>query len=113
MDSILVTTKKFLGVEDDYSGFDNDIILCINTAFMSLNQLGVGPPEGYKIASTNEDWEEVLGVVLNLEGVNSYVCLKVKLLFDPPTNSFLIDAIKNQITELEWRLTVQAEPPVV
>jgi len=80
---------------------------------MSLNQLGVGPLEGYSISGIEEKWSDFLGAVTNVEAIKSYIYLKVRLLFDPPSNSFLVEAINNQILELEWRLAVQVEPPVV
>ena len=110
MDSILLTIKKLLGIENDYDGFDNDIILAINTAFMSLNQLGVGVEEGYSISGIADVWSDFLLTSTNLEGVKSYIYLKTRLLFDPPTNSFLIEAINRQIEELGWRLLIQADP---
>jgi len=109
MDSILLTIKKMLGIETDYDGFDVDIIVGINSAFMSLNQLGVGPEIGYGITTIDDEWADFLVADTNLEGVKSYVYLKTRLLFDPPSNSFLVDAITKQITELEWRLNVQAD----
>lgn len=113
MESILITIKKSLGIEKDYDGFDTEIIMGINSAFTSLNQLGIGPSTGYKIVSIEDNWEDFLGDVLNLESVKTYVFLKTRLVFDPPSNSFLISAITNQITELEWRLKIQADPPIV
>jgi hypothetical protein len=110
MDSILGTIKKSLGIEDAFDGFDNDIILGINTALMSLNQIGIGPTEGYSITDSTQTWTDFLGDSTNVEAVKSHIGLKVRLLFDPPTNSFLIEAIKNQITEIEWRLAVQTSP---
>lgn len=113
MDSILLTVKSSLGVEIDYEGFDTEIILAINTAFMTLNQLGVGPTEGYKITNFEDAWTDFLAAdVINLEAVKTFVQLKSRLIFDPPPNSFLVEAINREITQLEWRLTVQAEPPI-
>lgn len=111
MDSILLTVRSTLGVETDYEGFDPEIILAINTGFMTLNQLGVGPVDGYKISDDTEVWTDFLEEETNLEAVKTYICLKSRLLFDPTTSSFLIEAIKNQISEIEWRLMVQTEPP--
>ena len=109
MDSILLTIKKMLGIETDYDGFDVDIIVGINSAFMSLNQLGVGPEIGYSITTIDDEWADFLVAATNLEGVKSYIYLKTRLLFDPPSNSFLVDSISKQISELEWRLNVQAD----
>lgn len=107
--SILTSIKKLLGIEEDYTHFDTDIVMHINSAFMSLNQLGVGPTAGFRIEDKEAEWSEFVGERLDLESVKSYVYLKTRLVFDPPQTSFLIDAIKDQIKELEWRLNVQVE----
>jgi hypothetical protein len=111
MDSILNTIKHTLDIEDDYTGFDIDIILGINTALSTLTQLGVGPVGGFSIEDSSQNWVDFLGDSKNLEAVKSYIGLKVRLMFDPPTSSFVVDAISRQITELEWRLQVQVDPP--
>lgn len=109
MESILTSIKKLLGLDADYDHFNQDITIHINTAFMSLNQLGVGPPEGFFIESKAQQWQDFLGPKPNYEGVKTYVYLKVRLVFDPPGNSFLIESINSQIKELEWRLRDEAE----
>lgn len=109
MESILVTIKKMLGIDDEYEHFDQDIIVNINTVFMVLNQLGVGPLGGFFIRDKTKTWDEYLMTETNLESVKTYIYLRVRLLFDPPSNSFLVEAIKGQIAEIEWRLNVQAE----
>ena len=109
MESILTSIKKLLGVPDDYDHFDSDIIMHINSVFMILNQLGIGPEEGFTIADKTATWEDFLHSGKNLESVKSYVHLKVKLLFDPPMSSTVMEAMKQMISELEWRLNVQAE----
>lgn len=106
-DSILISIKKLLGISKDCTDFDTDIIIHINTTFMILNQLGVGE-EGFQIEDNSATWDEFVNLE-QLSAVKSYVHLKVKLLFDPPTNSFLVDAINESIKELEWRLNVKAE----
>lgn len=106
-DSILISIKKLLGISKDCTDFDTDIIIHINTTFMILNQLGVGE-EGFQIEDNSSTWDEFVNLE-QLSAVKSYVHLKVKLLFDPPTNSFLVDAINESIRELEWRLNVKAE----
>lgn len=111
MESILDTVKSSLGVELDFSGYDESIILGINNALFSLNQLGVGIEEGYKILGNTETWGNFLGSVIDLEAAKGYVCLKTKLFFDPPTTSFLIGAIEKQIEEFAWRLSVQVYVP--
>lgn len=106
---ILVSIKKLLGVAAEDTSFDEDILMDINTALFGAQQLGVGPTTGFSISSDTETWEDLLGDRTDLAGVKTYVYLKTKLLFDPPQNSFLVEAIKSQITELEVRLNVQAE----
>lgn len=106
--SILLTIKKMLGIENSSDGFDTDIIISINNAFMNLNQLGIGPSESYKIDNANNLWSDFIESN-NLEAIKSYIYLKTRLLFDPPANSFLVSAIESQIKELEWRLNTQIE----
>lgn len=108
-ESILTSIKKLLGVSKECTDFDTDIIMDINTVFMVLNQMGVGPKEGYRIEDNKSVWSDYIQDADNLDGVKSYIHLRVKLLFDPPLNSAIIEAINNSIRELEWRLTHQAE----
>ena len=107
--SILTSIKKLLGIEEDYTHFDSDITIYINSAFMSLHQLGVGPIDGFKILNKEATWGDFINERLDLEGVKTYVYLKCRLIFDPPQMGYLVDAIKGQINELEWRLNVQVE----
>ena len=109
MDSILNTIKKMLGMEADYKAFDTDIVVCINGALMELNQLGVGPEECFVIEDEGEEWDEFIGDSMDFEAVKTYIFLKTKLVFDPPSTSFGIEAIQRQLDRLEWRLNVQAE----
>lgn len=104
MDSILTSVKKLLGIAEECTDFDADLILHINGVFMILNQMGVGPAEGYSIADETGTWSEFLDGSTELEAVKSYMGLKVRLLFDPPQSSTTMDAMKNMIAELEWRL---------
>ena len=113
MNSILLTIKKTLGVAAEDDIFNDEIILAINTAFMSLMQLGVGVSTGFSVVDVHEEWADFLGTSTDLEGVKSYMALKCRLLFDPPSSSFVIDAIQRQIEELEFRLLVQVDPPVI
>lgn len=107
--SILNSTKKILGIASDYTAFDLDIITHINTAFSTLTQLGVGPSAGFMIEDDTALWTDFIGVDPQLNSVKSYVFLRVKLLFDPPTTSYLINASQDQIRELEWRLNSHRE----
>ncbi len=108
-DSILISTKKILGIAEDYTVFDLDIITHINTALSTLTQLGVGPVVGFMIDDEGEKWTDFIEDDLQYNSVKSYVFLKVRQLFDPPTTSYLIAAVDKQIQELEWRLNVHRE----
>lgn len=107
--SILTSIKKVLGVADDYTVFDPDIIIHTNSILSVLNQLGVGPVGGFMIEDAGPTWEDFLGTDPNLNLVKTYVCLRVRMLFDPPGTSYLINAMKEQAQELEWRLNVVRE----
>jgi hypothetical protein len=110
--SILNSTKKVLGIAEDYTVFDEDIIMHINTAFSTLTQLGVGPPEGFMIEDATAEWDDFIPEDPDdrqYNSVKSYVFLKVSMLFDPPQTSYLIAAKEKQIQELEWRLNVHRE----
>ncbi|MBQ8829125.1 MAG: hypothetical protein IJ022_03425 [Burkholderiaceae bacterium] len=106
MDSILDSVKKALGIHAEYTNFDPDIIMHINTVFGILNQLNIGPPEGFMIEDNSMVWDEYI-TSLNLTMVKTYIYLKVRLMFDPPTSSALIESINGMISELEWRLYVE------
>ena len=107
--SILTSTKKILGLAEDYTAFDLDVITHINTAFSILTQLGIGPPQGFAIQDASTEWNEYLADDLRLNTVRTYMFLKVRQLFDPPATSYLISAVDNQIRELEWRMNVYRE----
>jgi hypothetical protein len=108
--SILNSTKKVLGIAEDYTVFDEDIIMHINTAFSTLTQLGVGPAEGFMIEDAVAEWDDfITDGDPQYNSVKSYVFLKVAMLFDPPQTSYLITAKEKQIQELEWRLNVYRE----
>lgn len=107
--SILDSTKKALQLQYDYDVFDMDIMMHINSVFATLNQLGIGPAEGYQIADSGDKWDAFIGTDPNLNPVKTYVFLRVRMLFDPPQNSFLVTAIKEQLQELEWRLSAYRE----
>ena len=110
--SILSTIKKILGLDASYTPFDTDIIVFINGAFLSLQQVGVGPESGFSIHGYDETWASYLTNPQNLEAVKTYIYLHVKRLFDPPSSSFVMDAYNKQMDELIWRLNVQAESGV-
>ncbi len=108
-DSILTTTKKVLGIEASYTAFDVDVMMHVNSVFTTLAQLGIGPINGFMIQDAVATWDEILGEDLNLNSVKTYVYLRVRLLFDPPSTSHAIVAMKEQIQELEWRLSAHRE----
>lgn len=110
MESILTSIKKLLGIDEDYKHFDQDLIMHINSVLMILTQLGVGPSTGFSIVDETATWEDFLGIDPRFESVKSYIYLKVRLLFDPPQSSALIESTNKLISELEWRLFVAADP---
>lgn len=110
MDSILTSVKKMLGITEEYTHFDQDIIIHINTVFTTLTQLGVGPSSGFSIQDEYAEWSDFIPTGSNLESVKTYVYLKVRLLFDPPASSVVVDAINRSISELEWRISVTVDP---
>lgn len=110
-DSVLDSTKKILGLTKEYDVFDLDIITHINTVLMTLEQLGVGPIGGYFITDSSSKWTDFLGEDPRLNSVKSYVYMRVRLMFDPPSTSFAITSIEKQIQEMEWRLTLVVDPP--
>lgn len=111
MESILTSIKKLLGITEEYTHFDTDIIMHINSVFMVLNQLGVGPARGFSIEDSSSYWTDFIPNAdsAKLAAVKSYVYLKVKLLFDPPLSASVMDSTNRLISELEWRLNVAAE----
>ena len=106
MESILNTIKKLLGIDESYTQFDTDIIIHINSVFGVLFQLGVGQP--FSITSAAETWNDYLDDMERLQMVKTYMYMKVRLAFDPPTGSML-DALKEQMAEYEWRLNVMVD----
>lgn len=109
MESILTSTKKMLGIAEEYDYFDKDIIMHINSVFLNLAQIGVGPEEGFLIEDDTSEWTDFIGDVAQLQAVKSYMYLKVRLLFDPPLNSAVLESMNRMIAEYEWRLRLAAE----
>lgn len=109
MDSILTSVKKMLGIMEEYEHFDTDLIMHINTVLSILTQLGVGPSEGFAIEDKSATWSDFVSPNSGLDAVKSFVYLKVRLLFDPPLSSGVMESINRMIGELEWRLKVAAE----
>lgn len=109
MDSILNTIKKTLSIEEECTDFDQELILHINSVFSVLTQLGVGPEDGFFIEDETETWDDFMDDMKKIQMVKTYIGLKVRLLFDPPTTSFAIESIKNAATEYEWRLNAECD----
>lgn len=108
-DSILNSTKKALNLPADYDVFDTDVIMHINSVFSTLHQLGVGPVEGFMIEDDSLNWLAFLGTDPRLNNVKTYVFLRVRMLFDPPSTGYHVTAMQEQIKELEWRLNAHRE----
>lgn len=109
MESILNSIKKNLGIDCEYKAFDSDIIMCINAVFGTLHQLGVGPSEGFRILSEQEDWSTYLTYGKEIEEVKTYMYLRTRLLFDPPDRGGVLTSFQEQIRELEWRIVVKVD----
>lgn len=107
--SILESIKTLLSIERDFLGFDDEIIMHVNSAFFTLNQIGVGPKSGFSIIDSSKEWKDFLGEREDLEAVKTYIYLKVRLIWDPPQMGYLVEAINEQIKQLEWRLLIQGE----
>lgn len=110
MESILTSIKKLLGIVEEYEHFDADLIMHINSVFSILTQLGVGPIDGFSIQDESAVWTDFIQDNSKIELVKSYIHLKVKLLFDPPLSSAVIEAMNRMISEFEWRLNVAVDP---
>ncbi len=109
IESILTSIKQMLGIGEEDTNFDIELIIYINGALMILNQLGVGTP-GYILRDASETWSDFLGARTDLELIKTNIYLRVRLVFDPPQNSFLVDAIKKQIEEYDWRIELNHIP---
>jgi len=109
MDSILTSIKKILGITEEYEHFDPDLIMHINTVFSILNQLGVGSKSPFSIQDKTATWNDFIQDNDKIEMVKSYMGLKVKLLFDPPLQSSVIESMNKLISELEFRLNVACD----
>ena len=108
-DSILLSVKKWCGLPESYAPFDDDVITCINTELNILNQVGVGVV-GFQVSDSTSKWSDFLGEdESKFAMAKQYVKIKTRLIFDPPANSFVLDALKKQADELIWRSNVQAE----
>ena len=110
MESILTSIKKMLGIAEEYTHFDADLMMHINSVLSILTQIGVGPNEGFSIEDKNDVWADFIPENSNLELVKSYTYMKVKILFDPPLISAVIESMNQMISELEWRIQVATDP---
>lgn len=108
MESILNSTKSFIGISEEETHFDTDIIITINSMFARLRQMGLGPEEPFTIVDDKSVWNEFTEDDSDLSEVKTYVQIKTKLIFDPPANSNILTALKEEAKEIEWRLTVVA-----
>lgn len=108
IDSILLSVKSYLGIQPDDTAFDSDIIMAINAVMVVLNQLGVGPSSPFVVEDDSSTWDELLGDD-PIGGVREYTNMRVKLLFDPPTNTYVVQALNDQIDEFEWRIIAEVD----
>lgn len=104
-ESILTSIKKNIGYDEAYEEYDKDLIMHINSVFSILNQLGAGPKEGFYISDKSKKWSDYIDDPYKLQFIKSYVYLKVKMIFDPPTSSSVIESFNKMISEYEWRIT--------
>lgn len=109
MDSILTSIKKLLGIVEADESFDADIIMDINSVFMILRQLGIGPVEGFSISDKTSVWTDYISDISSIELVKTYIYKKVRLMFDPPQSGIAVDALQKEISEYEWRLRVEVD----
>lgn len=110
--SILEDIKKLLGIPNDYNAFDTDVVININSAFSTLLQLGVGPKDGFFITSNSELWSDFITREVDVNKflfIKQYVYLSVRLIFDPPSSSSVMNAYKEKLDELTWRINVMEE----
>lgn len=108
MDSILETIKKLLGIPSDYTNFDEDLKVHINTTINLLYQLGVPLSKGFLVVNDQQTWDELIGVSNEYDLIKTYIYLRVRMLFDPPTGA-VAESFKETIKELEWRITVRTD----
>lgn len=108
MKSILISVKKILGIDESYTHFDRDLIIHINAVMLNLKQIGV-IDEYRSIEDESTEWTEIFLEHPEVEAIKTYIALKVRLLFDPPTNGTVKEAIEKNINELEWRINVEVD----
>jgi hypothetical protein len=108
-ESILNSIKSLIGIQEDDTSFDYDILITINSILSVLTQVGVGPEEGYEITGSKETWSDFMADDPKMSSVKSYVYMRVKMLFDPPLSSSVAESYNASIKEFEWRLNLEAE----
>ena len=111
--SILESIKKMLSIAEHDEGFDPELKDLINAEFLTLHQLGIGPEEGFSIESPDDEWDSYTTDKHLLDAVRQFIYLRVRLVFDPPASSTVAEAINGRISELEFRLNIQAEEDAV
>ena len=109
-DSILMTIRKLVCGDPYADHFDTDLLVHINACFSILNQLGVGPENGFVVTDETQSWSSYSDNDLILNMVKTYVTLKVRVIFDPPLTSSVLEAMNKEISQLEWRLNVAVDP---
>lgn len=109
-DSILTSIKGMLGIDKDCGAFDQEIIVFINSVFSTLYQIGFNPAKDFRIENSESKWADILDDDSDLiDFIKPYIYMKVRVLFDPPTSSFVLESLNNQAKELEWRIQTQSE----
>lgn len=109
-ESILTSIKKLLGIPSDYTHFDEDIVIYINSALNVLTEMGVGNPDGFLIVGASQVWNDFIPNYNKLAMIKEFVYLKVRLIFDPPQNSILTEVINQRLDELTYRIYITADP---
>lgn len=107
---VLTDVKKYIGFDEEYKAFDPDIVLQVNSALSVLKQIGVDITGSLSLDGV-EDWSDILGKHVDIEMIKNYIYLKTKLIFDPPLNGSIMESIKEQIKEYEWRINLEVEVP--
>lgn len=108
MDSILNSVKAYLGIQEDDTAFDSDILMAVNAVMITINQFGIGPVNPMVVTDKDQTWQDLLGDY-PVGGVREYVCMRVRILFDPPENNQLMAALKEQIDEFGWRILAESD----
>lgn len=109
LDSVLTTTKKLLGIDADDDSFDSDICVGINSAIITLSQLGLEGKAGFIVVNDEQKWSDYLDDNTLLPMVQQYIHLKTRMSFDPPQSSIVGESLKQIIAELEWRIRLASE----